>query len=221
MNSYTSNYQHQTTKSPWLDPTHSSQFSDQFRLIEDIKIQPEIQNGNPYFEPLEIFKWIDKNKAVDKFFKALAKFAPMYPVVAYNGGIASWISPPPSGSCNVVWIVMGRDKTRKLRVCGTNICFRPWVTSATELSASDFFEQYDELTTDREKEELFSKVFSIAYRQIGKEYIRCVTRRCEIFNTMPIFITVLSATGSMAQIAEAVIEGDSPSDFSYEFTGEI
>jgi hypothetical protein len=38
---------------------------------------------------------------------------------------------------------------------------------------------------------------------------------------MPIFITVLSATGIMAQIAEAVIEGDRPSDFSYEFTGEI
>ena len=210
-----------TSKSPWLDPTKSNMFRDEFQLIEDIKIQPEIQNGNPYFEPLEIFKWIDKNKAVDKFFKALAKFAPMYPVVAYNGGIASWISPPPSGSCNVIWIVIGRDKTRKLRVCGTNICFKPWITSATELSAIDFFEQYDLTTTDREKEQLLSKVFSIAYRQIGKENICYVTRRCDTYNTMPIFITVLTSKGSISQVTEAVIQGGYPADFSYEFTGEI
>jgi hypothetical protein len=216
-----SKHRSRSGESPWLDPTHSSQFSDQFKLLEDIKQQPELESWGPYFEPLKIFKWIDKNKAVEKFFKALATLAPMYPVVAYNGGVSSWISPPPSGSCNVVWIVMGRDKTRKLRVCGTNICFRPWVVSATELSDIDFFERYDETTTDREKEELFSKVFSIAYRKIGDEFIRSVTRRCEIFNTMPIYITVLTPTGSMAQIAEAVIEGDRPSDFSYEFTGEI
>jgi hypothetical protein len=209
------------SQSPWLDPTKSNMFKDEFQLIEDIKIQPEIQNGNPYFEPLEIFKWIHKNNGCEKLFEALAKLAPMYPVVAYKGGVASWISPPPSGSCNVVWIVIGRDKSKRLRVCGTNICFKPWITSDTELSAIEFFEQFDLTTTDREKEELFSKVFSIAYRQIGKENIHCVTNRCNIYNTMPIFITVLTGTGSMAQITEAVIQGDYPADFSYEFTGEI
>ena len=220
MNILNKNLQHMG-QSPWLDPTHSSQFSDQFKLIEDIKIQQEIESWGPYFEPLEIFKWIDKNNGVDKLYKALAKFAPMYPVVAYKGKVASWISPPPSGSGNVVCIVLGRDKTRKLRVCGTNICFKPWVTSATELSAMEFFEQYDLATTDRAKEELLSKVFSIAYRQIGKENICCVTRRCDIYNTMPIFITVLTSKGSISQVTEAVIQGDYPADFSYEFTGEI
>ena len=214
-------HMNRASKSPWLDPTKSNMFRDEFQLIEDIKIQPEIQNGNPYFEPLEIFKWIHKNNGGEKLFEALAKLAPMYSVVTYKGRVASWISPPPSGSCNVVWIVMGRDKTRKLRVCGTNICFNPWITSATELSAIDFFEQYDLTITDREKEELLSKVFSITYRKIDKELIRCVTSRCNIYNTMPIFITVLTATGSMAQITEAVIQGDYPADFSYEFTGEI
>ena len=213
--------EHLATTSPWLDPTHTSQISDQFKLIEDIKIQPEIQNGNPYFEPLEIFKWIHKNNGGDELFEALATLAPMYPVLAYKGKVASWISPPPSGSCNVVWIVMGRDKTRKLRVCGTNICFKPWITSATELSAIDFFEQYDLTTTDREKEQLLSKVFSIAYRQIGKENICYVTRRCDTYNTMPIFITVLTSKGSISQVTEAVIQGNYPADFSYEFTGEI
>ena len=210
-----------TSESPWLDPTKSNMFRVEFQLIEDIKKQPEIQNGNPYFEPLEIFQWIYKNNGVDKLFKALAVLAPMYPVVAYKGKVASWISPPPSGSCNVVWIVIGRDKSKRLRVCGTNICFKPWVTSDTELSDIEFFEEYDSTTTDREKEQLLSKVFSIAYRQIGKENIRCVVRHCDIYNSIPIFIAVLTATGSMAQIAEAVIQGDYPADCSYEFTGEI
>ena len=214
-------HQNRASESPWLDLTKSNMFSDQFKLIEDIKLQPEIQNGNPYFEPLEIFKWIHKNNGGDKLFEALAKLAPMYPVLAYKGKVASWISPPPSGSCNVVWIVIGRDKSRRLRVCGTNICFKPWITSDTELSTIEFFEQYDLTTTDREKEQLLSKVFSIAYRKIDKELIRCVTSRCNIYNTMPIFITVLTATGSMAQITEAVIQGDYRSDFSYELIGEI
>jgi len=209
------------SKSPWLDPSKSNMFRDEFQLIEDIKLQPEIQNGNPYFEPLEIFKWIHKNNGGEKLFEALAKLTPMYPVVAYKGKVASWISPPPSGSGNVVWIVIGRDKSRRLRVCGTSRCSKPWATTDTELSAIEFFEQYDLTTTDREKEELISKVFSISYRQIGKELIRCVTRRCDIYNTMPIFITVLTSKGSISQITEAVIQGDYPADFSCEFTGEI
>jgi hypothetical protein len=209
------------SQSPWLDPTKSNMFKDEFQLIEDIKIQPEIQNGNPYFEPLEIFKWIHKNNGGEKLFEALAKLAPMYPVVAYKGRVASWISPPPSGSGNVVWIVIGRDKSRRLRVCGTSRCSKPWATTDTELSAIEFFEQYDLTTTDREKEELLSKVFSIAYRQIGKDNICGVTRRCDIYNTMPIFFTVLKSKGSISQVTEAVIQGDYPSDMSYEFTGEI
>ena len=212
---------HLITKSPWLDPTKSNMFRDEFQLIEDIKIQPEIQNGNPYFEPLKIFQWIHKNNGVDKLYRALAQFAPMYPVVAYKGKVASWISPPPSGSGNVVWIVIGRDKSKRLRVSGTNRCFKPWATSDTELSAIKFFEQYDLTTTDREKEELLSKVFSISYGQIDKELIRCITRRCDIYNSMPIFITVLTSKGSISQVTEAVIQGDYPADFSYEFTGEI
>ena len=209
------------TKSPWLDPSHSSQFSDQFKLIEDIKKQTEIASWGPYFEPLEIFKWIDKNKAEKKLFKALATLAPMYPTVAYKGTVASWISPPPSGSGNVVWIVMGRDKTRKLRVCGTNIFNKPWVTTTTGISDIEFFEQYDETKTDRERHELFSKVFSIAYRQIGEKSICFVTLRCDMYKTMPIFITVLTREESISQVTEAVIEGDHPADFSYEFSGEI
>jgi len=210
-----------TSKSPWLDPTKSNMFRVEFQLIEDIKKQPEIQNGHPYFKPLEIFKWIYKNNGVDKLFEALAKLAPMYPVVAYKGKVASWISPPPSGSCNVIWIVIGRDKSKRLRVCGTNICFKPWVTSDIELSDIEFFEEYDSTTTDREKEQLLSKVFSIAYKQIGKENIRYVVRNCDIYNSMPIFITVLTSKGSIYQVTEAVIQGGYPSDFSYEFTGEI
>jgi hypothetical protein len=38
---------------------------------------------------------------------------------------------------------------------------------------------------------------------------------------MPIFITVLASKGSISQVTEAVIQGDYPADFSYEFTGEI
>ena len=209
-----------TSKSPWLDPTKSNKFRDEFKLIEDIKLQPELQNGQPYFEPLEIFKWIDKNNGVAKLYRALAQFAPMIPAVAYKGEVASWISPPPSGSGNVVWIVMGHDKTGKLRVCGSNVFSKPWVQSVAEIKSVDFFKEYDSGTAT-DKQQLLSKVISQCYRQFGKEFIADISRNCRMFSTMPIYITVLTSTGCMSQITEAVIEGENPADFSYEFTGEI
>jgi len=207
-------------QSPWLDPTKSNLIRDQFKLIEEINQEPEIQNGHPYFEPLEIFKWIYTNNGVDKLYKALAQLAPMDPVVSYEGKVASWISPPPSGAGNVVWIVIGHDKTGKLRVCGSNVFSKPWVQSVAEIKSVDFFDEYDSGTAT-DKQQLLSKVISQCYRQIEKEFIADISRRCRMFSTMPIYITVLTETGCMSQITEAVIQGDSPSDFSYEFTGEI
>ena len=209
-----------TSESLWLDPAKSNLIRDQFKLIEDTKLQPEIQNGYPYFEPLEIFQWIYKNNGVDKLYKALAQFAPMIPAVAYKGKVASWISPPPSGSGNIVCIVMGHDKTGKLRVCGSNVFSKPWVQSATEIKSADFFDEFDS-GSESDNKELFSKVFFQCYRQIEKEFMASVSRRCRMFSTMPIYITVLTSTGCMSQITEAVIEGENPADFSYEFTGEI
>jgi len=209
-----------TSKSPWLDPTKSNLIRDQFKLIEEINQEPKIQNGHPYFEPLEIFKWIHKENGVTKLYTALAQFAPMIPAVAYNGKVASWISPPPSGSGNVVWIVMGHDKTGKLRVCGSNVFSKPWVQSVAEINSADFFDQF-ESGSETDKQQLLSKVISQCYRQFGKEFIADISRNCRKFGTMPIYITVLTSTGCMSQITEAVIQGDYPSDFSYEFTGEI
>ena len=107
-----SNLPNRTNESPWLDPTKSNMFRDEFQLIEDIKLQPEIQNGHPYFEPLEIFKWIHKNNGVGKLYKALAQFAPMYQVVAYKGGVAS-IAYRQIGKENI-HCVTNRDKTKKV-----------------------------------------------------------------------------------------------------------
>lgn len=214
------NLPNRASESPWLDPTKSNLIRDQFKLIEEINQEPEIQNGHPYFEPLEIFKWIHKKNGVAKLFRALAQFAPMIPAFAYKGEVASWISHPPSGSGNVIWIVMGHDKTGKLRVCGSNVFSKPWVQSDTEIKSADFFDEFDSVS-ESDKKELFSKVFFQCYRQIEKEFMASVSRRCRMFSTMPIYITVLTETGCMSQITEAVIQGDSPSDFSYEFTGEI
>ena len=89
--------------SPWLDKSKQNLFRDEFQIAKE---------NLPYsaYKPMPIYNWIYRNRGVDIFFQALARYAPMFPVAAYRGQIASWISPPPSGLGNVIFIVIGHNR---------------------------------------------------------------------------------------------------------------
>jgi hypothetical protein len=65
-------------KSPWLDPSKRNLFKDEFQLAHE-------NLGGAYFTPLDPFRWIHENHGATLFFKGLARYAPMFPVIAYNG----------------------------------------------------------------------------------------------------------------------------------------
>ncbi len=201
------------TKSPWLDPTKPNLFKDEFQLAKE-------NLPSAYFRPLETYRWIFEHHGVPLFFKGLARYAPMFPVIAYNGEIASWTSPPPSGLGNAIYMVMGHDKAGKLRLVGGNYFTAPTPQRGEPLANTEFFAQYD-TSNDRDKQRLVLDTVSQSIRSDDKSLLQEIRRECEHFHTMAIYITVLTSDGSIFHAAKAVIEGDKPADFSYEWFGEI
>lgn len=208
------------TKSPWLDSTKKNLFKDEFILIKDLKIDPWLEQTSSYFKPLNIYKWIEKHHGVPLFFKGLARYAPMFSVFAYNGRVALWISPPPSGYGNAIYMVMGHDKTETLRLVGGNYFIEPRFEQGEPLIDTDFFAKYDK-SDDRDKQRLVQNTVAQSISSEDKVFLQDISRQCANFHTMAIYITVLTSEGSLFHATKAVIEGDKPADFSYEWFGEI
>jgi hypothetical protein len=200
-------------KSPWLDPTKTNLFRDEFQLAQE-------NLPGAYFTPLEPYRWIYEHHGVSLFFKGLACYAPMFPVIAYNGQIASWISPPPSGLGNAIYMVIGHDKNGTLRLVGGNYFTEPTPQRDEPLADTDYFSQYD-VSDDRDKRRLVLDTVSQSIRSGDISLLQDIRRECEHFHTRAIYITVLTSDGSLFHAAKAVIEGDKPADFSYEWFGEI
>ena len=200
-------------KSPWLDPAKNNLFQYEFQLAKE-------NLPYPHFTPLEPYRWILKHQGEPLFFKGLARYAPMFPVFAYNGQVASWISPPPSGFGNAICMVMGHDKTGMLRLEGGNYFTEPSTQAGEPLIDTDFFAQYG-MCDDHGKQSLVLETVSKSLRPEDKPFLHDIRRECEHFHTMAIYITVLTSEGCLFHAAKAVIEGVKPADFSYEYFGEI
>ena len=207
-------------QSPWLDSTKGNLFRDQFKLIAERKIDPEIREWGPYFTPLKFCQWIYDHKGVDIFFRGLARYAPMFPVFAYHGGIAVWTSPPPSGLGNAIYMVMGHDTEGRLRLVGGNYFNEPACRHSPSKAPLNFFDQFD--TADkRVQRQLVEDIVEKSIRPEDKICVENTYKECKLFHTMAIYITVLTDTGSLFHPDKAVIEGVKPADFAYEFLGEI
>lgn len=207
-------------QSPWLDHSKSNLFRDEFQLIDDLKIDPWLEQTSSNFKPIELYRWIDGHKGKNKLFEGLARYAPMFALQAYHGQVAVWTSPPPSGLGNAIYLVMGHDKDQKLRLVGGNYFTEPKQQSGSTVSGAEFFKQYDQ-ADQYSQLQLVKKTVEVSIQPEDASLLLNIRRECEHFHTMAIYITVLTDPGSMFHAGKAVIEGVKPADFSYEFFGEI
>lgn len=199
-------------RSPWLDKTKANLFRDEFKIAKE-------NSPFPGYRPEPLYRWIYCNGGIKLFFRALARYAPMFPVFAYHGQIASWTSPPPSGLGNVIFIVMGHDQFGKLRLVGGNYFGFPRPCCGDVMNSTDFFTRYD--VADRHiRQRLVTEVIERSAAH-DNELLRSVLSECEHFHTMPICIVALTKRGPLFHAAKAVIEGVKPADFSFEYFGEI
>ena len=95
------------SKSPWLDHRYNNIFLDEISLVEDPI--PGIDN-----RPMEAFVWICENKAKELLFNALADLVPLFPVRSYHNEVSSWLSSPPDGISNTVFVVIGKDSKENI-----------------------------------------------------------------------------------------------------------
>ena len=201
-------------KSPWLDHRNHNLFLDEISFVED---------PVPDLYPLnETFVWICKNKAKGLLFKALAEFAPLFPVYSYHNEISTWLSPSPSGVGNAVFIVIGKDRSGKLRAAGGNYfnsnfkgCF------IDDRSTDDFWNDYDKCESQTEKYHLIDDVISFHQKSYNKRDISKTEFIADLVCTMPIYLLVLDNKNGHMAITPAVIKGCDPADFSYEKIGEV
>jgi len=207
-------------QSPWLDKKTGNLFRDEFRLINDLKVDPWLERVDPRYQPIDVYRWIDQHDGESLLYRGFDTYAPLFPVIAYNGQVALWISPPPSGYGNAILIVVGHDATGTLRLVGGNDFPEPADKGGTPLSGAMFFDRYDK-ADDRGKECLVFDTVSQSISPDCKSLLFNIRRECEHFHTMPIYITVLTDTGSMFHAAKAVVMGVTPADFSYEYFGEV
>lgn len=199
--------------SPWLDPKRQNWFRYQVELAIE-------KSDMPGFKPFPAYVWINRNGGTQLLFKALTKFAPLFPVAGYCDKVCSWASPPPWGSRNVVCLVFGKDITGRLRLVGGNRFTTPRRTESLRLSASEFFTQYDSSAPDKQNHLVFETVCRSMTRADADDASRWELA-CEAFHAMPIYITVLTGNASLFAVGPASVEGDRPADYSFESFGEI
>jgi hypothetical protein len=200
-------------QSPWLDDTKPNLFAYEFQLAKENLPHAE-------YKPIAIYDWIHRHGGERLFFKGLARWAPIFPVIAYHDQVAVWTSPPPSGFGNAIFMVMGHDSAGQLRLVGGNYFTEPSRKAGSPARGPKFFAQYDS-ADDHLKQQLVRDAVSLSISPKDKRLLYHVRQECEHFHTMAIYITVLTNKGSLFHAAKAVIEGNKPADFSYEYFGEI
>lgn len=195
--------------SKWLNDTYHNIVASE---IEDVEYPI------PSFKPMKAFEWICKNHAKKLLFKSLSEFAPLFPVNSYRGEVSAYLSPPPSGSGNAVFIIMGKDKLGKIRATGGNY-FNS--SSKANLYSKDFWTDYDNCKNDQSKLGLISGMIGFHKKNYPAEDINDTERIAEYVRTMPIYLLILdNQIGHMA-VFPAIAWGKHPCDFSYEKLGEV
>lgn len=202
-----------TNLSPWIDAKKQNLFKYEFQLAAE-------SLSGASFAPMPIYSWILDNGGVDLFFRGLARFAPMFPTLGYRNKVAVWISPPPSGLGNAIYLVMGRDAQNKLRLMGGNYFSDPQPRTELPKSSAAFFTDLD-CSNERKKLVLIKETVEKSIQPADVELIRNIQAECAHISTMPIYITVLTNAGSLFHVGKAIIEGERSADFSYECFGEI
>jgi hypothetical protein len=115
---------------------------------------------------------------------------------------------------------MGHDGKDQLRLVGGNYFSEPSPRSGESTAPIDFFGQYDK-ASEYGKERLVWETVEKSISSSDKGLLRDIRCQCEHFHTMGLYITVLTADGVLFHAAKAVINGDRPADFSYEYFSEI
>ena len=198
-------------KSPWLDHRNNNLLLDEISYIED----PISGIDN---RPMEAFVWICENKAKELLFNALADLVPIFPVRSYHNEVSSWLSPPPSGCANAVFIVIGKDSKGSLRAVGGN-----YFNSDAwgESPQGNFWENLSRCENERDQYHLISSTMGFYKKNHDQFQINETERICAVACTMPIYLLVLDNNNGHMAITPAVVKGCCPADFSFEKISEV
>lgn len=205
-----------TTLLKWSDAKCRSQLHDEIGYASD--------PCPPYYLPLELFTSLKKNSAIELLLRGLDKFAPLYPCLAYRGEASLWLSPPPSGSGNSVYIVVGKDMFGQMRLVGCNYFDQLMPPSNNKkFDFKNFFRTYDSICKCHRHDH--ERLIRDAIEAASTSAVWCATDQTNLISdltqTMPIYLLVIDEERALFQTFPAIANGNHPADFSFEFIGEV
>ena len=203
-----------TSPSPWLDPNFNNDFRYEIQLAQEKSPQPGIT-------PDPLFAWVVANSAEVLLYTGFAKFAPLLPTLGLENEVSLWTAPPPFGSGNAIYIVIGKDQKNKVRLVGGNYFTSPIAGESEATSSTVFFSRLDSLGNDSAKISLVTEVISNSISLSDKEWTGQLREQCSSFYTMPIYLLVLDGKESYFAAGPAVVEGVKQTNFSLECFGEV
>lgn len=200
----------------WSDTQCRSLLHDEISYAED--------PCPPYCSPLEIFSWLKTNSATPLLFRGLDKFAPLFPCVSYQNTVSVWLSPPPSGAGNAIYIVVGKDMFGKTRLVGCN--YFDQITEPSNnrnFDFANFFIKYDSSCTcyRHDRETLIRSAIQAACTRDEWSATKKTNLVSESTQTMPVYLLVIDEGKPLFQTFPAIANGNHPADFSFEFIGEV
>lgn len=197
---------------PWIDPVNENWLKNEIEIVKD-------RANLGHLIPDKAVEWLCKKNQENRLFDALAKLAPMYPLVTFHGEPSIWLAPPLSGSDNDVVVVMGTDQGR-LRMVGCNFCGVNLEASNTK-SISNFWVDYDACRNDLDKYRLISEFVSENFDHVSLSQAKHVDDQCSDFRTMPLYIVCIDAGQVHIWTMPCLIWAQHPSDMRLEMVGEF
>lgn len=200
------------SNSPWVDPLNGNWIRKEIDIVKD-------RANLGYLEPDKAVEWLCETKQENRLFDALAKLAPMYPLISFHGEPSIWLAPPLSGTDNEVVVVMGEDQGH-LRMVGCNFCGVNLERSNTK-NISNFWVDYDTCDNELSKYRLISAFVSENFDDASLSQAKFVDDQCFDFRTMPLYLVCVDKETVHIWSTPCLIWAHHPSDMRLEMVEEF
>lgn len=200
------------SNSPWVDPLNGNWIRKEIDIVKD-------RANLGHLEPDKVVEWLCETNQENRLFDALAKLAPMYPLIIFHGEPSIWLAPPLSGTDNEVVVVMGEDQGR-LRMVGCNFCGVNLERSNTK-NISNFWVDYDACDNELSKYRLISAFVSENFDDASLSQAKLVDDQCYDYRTMPLYLVCIDEETVHIWSTPCLIWAHHPSDMRLEMVEEF
>lgn len=163
--------------------------------------------------------WVVQHNAKTLLFKSLARCTHFKPTTGAEGKPSHWTSPPPGGTDQCVVVLLGLDRSAKLRAYASNSIPKPVRTDLP--CPTEFFAEFEALRSTPSQIKLLHQAVSSVASKEHMDWVERIYKEGQRYRTSPIFLIVLDGSKQHFYATTALVEGPQQTDRTLEWTGRI